>query len=199
MSATCTNRRLDASERTWLRAARRALVIALEGNERPLIEPVRPLHAYTVLMGEEPHVFIQRRVREAYAEADARNRPVRGSVYVYRDERDGRVSLVKIGSTRKPVDVRIAEWRAYLGASADELAALFAEPSADCRLAERVLHELLFCQWQPKRTRIEDGRRLLEYFDVQNLVALRLLVRAVTRHVNYHTLMRTSRRLTNDD
>jgi hypothetical protein len=187
----CANEPFTADdEATWLGAVRTILVAELTAPRRDVdAEPTRPLHAYAVLFGERPHVSIQRRVRALYTTWRRRRAPIRGFVYVYRDVRDGRPSRVKLGSTTN-VERRMAQWRAELGgARVDELGALFDAPCDDMELAELTLHALLFCQWQSHVTNKYTGARLLEYFDVANLTALRLLVTAVCRHVDWRTRM----------
>ena len=192
MSIECANAPLDERR---LGNARRELIEELSLPPRLFVEPVQPLVAYAILFSETPSTGIQRRVRAAYAfvSRSMRRRVEAGYIYVFRDTRDGDSAIVKIGSTVN-VRRRIAEWRASLGASKDELALLFSAKSADIRLAEQVMHTLLFCQWLPKRVNAETGRLLLEYFLVPNLDALRLLLQVVARHVTWFTDTRTVRR-----
>ena len=192
MSVECANSPLDERR---LVDARRALVEELSLPARLLVEPVHPLIAYAILFGETPNSGIQRRVRGAYTyvSRSIRRRSEWGYIYVFRDTRDGDSAIVKIGSSVN-VRRRITEWRASLNAREDELALLFSAKSGDIRLAEQIMHTLLFCQWLPKRVNTETGRLLLEYFLVPNLDALRLLLQAVARHASWFTDTRQVRR-----
>ena len=191
MSLECVNEPLRAD---WAGDALVELARELALPPRPGVEPVRPLVAYTILFGRVPNIGIQRRVRAAYSYVSRRprRRVERGYVYAFRDVRDGDSAIVKIGSTIH-VRRRIAEWRASLGARDDELALLFTKKSDDVRLAEQLVHTVLYCEWLPKRVRADTGAALLEYFRVENLDALRLLLAAVTRHVTWFTQMRLVR------
>lgn len=188
MSAECSNRPLDVRAINELRAHLIDGLSTYSGVKvREVIEPVQPIGAYALLFAESPNIGIQRRVSRAYSEALSRL-PERGWVYVFRDVRDGDIRIVKIGSTVGPVRRRISQWRRELGAQRDELSALFSVETRDVRLAETVVHRLLFCQWLPKRINLETGRRLVEYFSVAQLPQLRLLVAAVARHVDWYAL-----------
>jgi len=188
MTLECANTPLEAD---WAMQALVELEAELSRPPLALVEPARPLVAYTILFGEVPNIGIQRRVRAAYAAVSRRphRRAERGYVYAFRDVRDGDSAIVKIGSTIH-VRRRISEWRKSLGARDDELALLFSSSTEDVRLAEQLVHNLLYCQWLPKRVRVDTGAPLLEYFAVENLDALRLLIAAVTRHVTWFTQAR---------
>jgi hypothetical protein len=189
MSLECVNERIADSNS--VRAARLLLLRELNAERVLLVEPTQPLIAYMLLFAETPALLIRRRVSELYMRAK-RHAAETGFIYVFRDTRDGDVSIVKIGST-VALHRRIAEWRTALGASKDELSLLFSVKSSDVRLAELVLHALLFCQWMPKRVRADTGAALLEYFRVENLDALELLLEAVARHTSWHEERRRMR------
>ena len=148
-------------------------------------EPTDPLTAFSLLFGVYLDAGIQRRVRQSYVYALSTKAEV-GWIYVFRDVRDKDARIVKIGSTTGPVYKRIAQWRRELGeARHDQVVLLFKVRTFDVRLAEFIIHRLLFCQWMPKRVNLLTGRRLLEYFYVDNLSALRLLLPAVGQHVDW--------------
>jgi len=157
-------------------------------------EPVRPLNAYTIAFGERLHVSIRHRVLALYTSRSRIHRlraPENGSVYVFRDERDRPRSLVKIGSTTN-VARRMCQWRAALGLSASgadggggTLSLLFSYRTRHVRMAEAIVHALLACQWQANRVNSMTQRRAVEYFDVPDRLALRDVVAAVTRHVDW--------------
>lgn len=173
-----------------LEYGRRLLLRELAAPRHAFIEPSRPVIAFALLFGEIANIAIQRRVSDEYTAALTRW-PRHGHIYCFRDTRDGDPAIVKIG---KSVDKRrrVAEWRRALGATADELALLFSARSDNIHLAENVMHALLFCQWKP-RARADTGALLVEYFRVENLEALRLLMRAVARHATWFTRVKLAR------
>jgi hypothetical protein len=188
---------VDDDGETFL--ARRAalldeLVTPRTTNDDDDVQPTTPLDAYMLLFGAVPALGIRKRVRSLYAAVatagSARRRAEPGRVYVFRDSRDDDPMLGKIGSTTRAVRRRIAEWRTALGANDTELVRLFSTACIDVRLAERLVHELLFFEWQPWRERADTGEALVEYFRVADLVALRWLLRAVARHVDWFTRLR---------
>ena len=181
MSIECANERIPPEQ---LRVARTQLINELILPRLKFIEPTPPIDAYAILFSEMLHENIQRRVRAAYA-LDVPRRIEKGYIYVFRDVRNAPF-VIKIGSTIH-VRRRISEWRAALGATADELSELFIAKSADVRLAEAVIHICLHCQWLPKMERVDTGAQLLEYFRVPQLDALRLFNEAVCRHVTWRT------------
>ena len=114
-----------------------------------------------------------------------------GYLYVFRDARDEE-GVYKIGSTQRTAETRVAEWRAQLAAATGQDGAgavmlVFAQrvPSPLLTTAEKVVHALLFCQWLPRRVNRGTGLRLTEYFAIDDLRALRLLLRAVVEHVTW--------------
>lgn len=184
MTTTLANQPIDRQRCESLVSMLRS---ELERPPSEAVEPVRPLVAYTVLFAEEPHESIQRRVHGLYSKRSrfAATAPEHGHVYVFRDARDEEY-VVKIGSSTR-VRRRMAEWRAALHAKSDELSLLFSFQCDHVRLAETLIHELLYCQWQPKRVNLYSGDRALEYFRVVDWQALRYLCDAVTRHVTWQT------------
>jgi hypothetical protein len=187
MSVECANTPYGSD--VDLTYERRLLLRELAAPRSVIIEPTNPLVAYSLLFNEMSHVSIRRRVQDEYSAAARSQRAERGYIYAFRDVRDGDPTIVKIGST---IDTkrRIGEWRRALGASQDELTLLYTVRSDNIRLAEHVLHALLFCQWLPKRVNAQTGAALLEYFRVRNLRALHLLMRAVSRHATWLTRVR---------
>ena len=187
MTDVCHNRPLDdrGGELSRLRDA-----FARELATRPSarVEPVRPVAAYTIAFAEVPHRSIRSRVAALYSWRSRlhRREPERGHVYVFRDRRDRPRSLVKIGSTVH-VRRRMAQWRAELGATdtPDDVRLLFSFETRHVRMAEALVHALLFCQWQAKRVNVASNRRAVEYFDVADWRALRRFVAATTRHVDW--------------
>ena len=148
--------------------------------------PMDPVRAYAALFAETLDPYMARRVR-GLLNAVVISGKRTGFVYVFRDERDAS-GVVKIGSTtaRKP-DRRIAQWRRDLmaiGTGSTLIRMLWALPCHDAGLAERVLHALLWCQHVRDRVNVETGRRLVEYFAVDDWPALRTLCRVVCRFVN---------------
>jgi len=193
MSSACVNEPvLDTpANRAWHTPRLTDLLRALAAPPLVMHEPESPLIAYELLFAETPHLGIQRRVRAALrrvATGRRRRAAERGYIYVFRDVRDGDPVLVKIGSSVN-ARRRIAEWRTLLGASETELAMLFYARTSDIRLAEEIIHALLHCQWRP-RIHAGTGAALVEYFRVESLEALRLLVTAVARYVAWFTAMR---------
>ena len=190
MSTTCENVRV--ADAPWFTAARALLLEELDKPPLMTIEPTKPFQAFTLLFGEEPHISLQRDVREAYDVARRGERPrgpEKGYVYVYRDSRDEDVSIVKIGSTTN-VKRRLAQWQRRLEAKKSELQMLFVFESDDIRLAEQVAQKLLRCNWLHLRTEKATGRRLLEYYRVTDLEALALFMDAVARHTTWYARWR---------
>jgi len=197
MSERCANTPLVPSDDkvTAVEALRRQLLAQLYTRRLPLVEPMHPLVAYTILFGERPHPSIENAVYSALRSPD--RVPVRGHLYIFRDERDAELALVKIGRSNN-VARRLAEWRHALnggfaavgeeeaGAAATPIVLIFSSSTGDAPLAERILHALLTCQWVPNRVRRATGERLLEYFRVPNLDALRLLTKAVARYASWY-------------
>jgi len=211
MATDCVNERLDLREY----AAERALLLdQLRAPPLFAAEPVSPFAAYSLLFGEVLSVNIQRRIHALYQSrlaainayttgadlqklhgASAALLPIEaGHLYVFRDVRDASPTIVKIGSTRTSVARRIGQWQRDLRATPDELYVLFSVECTDVRFAEALMHTLLFCQWLPKRVNAFNGHRLLEYFSVHDLRALRRLCTAVTRHVDWFMRNKNRRR-----
>lgn len=193
MSSACVNDPIldTPANRAWHAPRLGDLLRALAAPPLVTHEPEAPVIAYELLFAEVPHLGIQRRVREALrrvATGRRRRAAERGYLYVFRDVRDGDAALVKIGSSVH-VRRRMTEWRTALGATEDELALLFYARTVDIRLAEDIVHALLQCQWRP-RIDARTGAALVEYFRVESLEALRLLVTAVARYVAWFTTMR---------
>jgi len=194
MSGNCVNTPLnldDDDDDVYFKIKQQYLIDSLARYEHGVTtlrrEPVDPLTSFSLLFGVLLDVGIQRRVQQSYVYALS-TKPETGWIYVFRDVRDQDAYIVKIGSTTGPVHKRIAQWRRDLGnAHRNDVVLLFKARTFDVRLAEYIIHRLLFCQWLPKRVNLLTGRRLLEYFRVENLPALRLLLPAVCRHVDWYT------------
>lgn len=113
-------------------------------------------------------------------------------MYVFRDARDP-PDVYKIGSTTRTPRQRIAEWRRQLApSSSDEVGAvrlLFSQPfpGPTIRIIETIVHTLFFCEWLPRRIDIRSGRRLMEYFRIEDLAALRLMIRGLAMYVAQQT------------
>ena len=113
-----------------------------------------------------------------------RSSPESGHVYVFRDRRDTPDTLVKLGSTVR-VHRRMNQWRSELRASDDDLTLLFSFRTQHVRLAEAVVHALFFCQWDSKRVNTYTSRRAVEYFAIDDWVALRQVCQSVAVHVDW--------------
>ena len=182
MAADCRNVPLEQEKYAQYR---RALIesLAVPANKR---RPYSPLDAYSLLFNERLDSNIQWRITMLYTQlAHTESEYVRtGHVYVFRDARDP-PDVVKIGSTRQRVERRLNQWRRDLNADAETIYLLFAYRTPAASFAEDVLHALLACAWLPNRYNARTGARLVEYFQIGDLDALRYLCQAVTRHVAY--------------
>jgi len=187
MTSECLNKPLLVDE-ARLRTLRDQLYAELTSARRPGVEPVRPTNAYAIAFAEQPASAICQRVAYLYSPGSRPNRaraPERGFLYVFRDRRDAPESLVKIGST-VGVERRMQQWRRELRvASPDDLSLLYTYRCGHIRLAEAIVHALLFCQWDAKRVNEATARRALEYFAVDDWVALGQVIGAVCAHVDW--------------
>ena len=185
MTSECINEPLLADE-DQLRRLRDQLYLELTNDISPDVEPVQPVNAYTIAFAERPNRSIRQKIDYLYSQRSRVNRrdPERGYVYVFRDRRDTPESLVKIGSTVR-VHRRMNQWRSELRAGDDDLTLLFSFSSQHIRLAEAVVHALFFCQWDSKRVNTYTSRRAVEYFAIEDWVALRQVCQAVSAHIDW--------------
>ena len=142
-----------------------------------------------------PSKEIVANVRSLYQRIDPRVTRI-GYVYAFWDFNDP-PTTVKIGSTRRRPQKRIAEWRNSLYGpllidddGADQkpssLTMLFAYHCMDARAAEAIVHGILACSRISDRVNVATGEYLTEYFIVPaSLRRVKMLVDQVCRHVNF--------------
>jgi hypothetical protein len=190
---------LSAREATYVRSYYQpALLRALHTRPEAHAPPLDPVSAYTYLFGARPDAYVQDVVSRVAAGCAARRRPKRPQwVYAFVDTVDAGAHPrpVKIGGTTRDARARVAQWERTLypadggggGGSADEahLVMLFAYPTQCYGAAERILHALLLPHWVPRAIARASNRRLKEYFMVRDANALRYLVKAVTRYIDW--------------
>ena len=158
-------------------------------------EVTHPLEAFSILFGLRADEYIVRAVNEMYAAESRRVRAIEDRhiavqwVYAFHDARDRRRNAIKIGGTqlRDPHE-RISQWARVLSSDTEErapLVLLYAYPTFSYRLAESVVHSLLSEVRLPLRVNRLSNRALVEYFAIDDFVALSYLIKVVTRHVDY--------------
>jgi len=185
MTSECVNEPLLVDD-SQLRRLRDQLYFELTSELDYNVEPVQPVNAYAIAFAERPSRSIRQKIDFLYSRDSRVNRraPERGYVYVFRDRRDTPETLVKIGSTVR-VPRRMNQWRSELRAGEDDLTLLFSFSSQHVRLTEAIIHTLLFCQWDSKRVNVYTSRRAVEYFAVDDWVALRQVCQSVAAHVDW--------------
>lgn len=196
----CTNRPFPANERDAVLEYREYLVgefvasrLRPDGAVVPTPVP-NPMELWQALFLLQLDPYIVRTVSRMLRRWEMRQQQPgdgTGYLYVFRDSRDD-ANVYKIGSTTRDPRRRIAEWRRQLsadngdddnngggGGDAQPVRMLFAQATPAVRTAESIVHTMFFCDWLPRRIDVRSGRRLLEYFRIFDVAALRLLLRGV--------------------
>jgi len=144
--------------------------------------PVHPLTAYQIAFGraadERVAKSLQRALRREQRRAERGifdDEP--GFIYCFHDLADD-VRVLKIGRTHRAPEARLREWQQQLAPDSSEPAVvlLFAYRTNFNKLAERVVHEVLFCESMGKRLNI-DGSKMEEFFALDNALAASIFVR----------------------
>ena len=188
-SSSCRARLLNDAEYALLAPIIDALAANYHGYES-LAEPPYPTQIYATLTRHMPDPYITARIRALYSDSALGRIYKEGAGYVYGfiDCRDGDPSLVKIGETSRSPYIRLDEWRDDLGCagmSPSPLALLFAYRCRRRRLAEKTIHLLLALERDQMRINRGNNRLLTEYFHIRSLSETKLLVHAVTHHINW--------------
>lgn len=171
-----------------------------------------PVDVYTIAFGLQPHPLIAERVSKLFAreatsivesalpeeprgEKELPYGDESGYIYVFHDIADP-ANVLKIGRTRQTPLERLAEWERELAPEAGKsLHLLAAYPTIANRFAERIVQELLRCHHIANRINPVTGRTLEEFYEIENLMALKLFLREMLRFVNeYCTYWRKRRR-----
>jgi hypothetical protein len=93
--------------------------------------------------------------------------------------------IIKIGRTAQQPYVRIAEWQHELAPGGPQVVLLLWDfPTRYEVLAESLLHTVLECEHLGKRRNARNGRRLVEFFQIDNVLALRIFMALVTRYAD---------------
>jgi len=173
----------DASAFTHVR---RALAREL-ASPRSGGAPTDPIRAFHIVFATRLDPHLDATVRGIVATAAARRRRYNtaaafgrgGYVYAFRGVRN----TFKVGATRRhdPAQ-RIAQWRSDL--RDDTVTLLFAYPCRAPFVAERIMHTLLECEHVSMHNP-HTGRHLNEFFRVGDASALRALVHATTRYIDW--------------
>jgi len=87
---------------------------------------------------------------------------------------------IKIGKTTQKPAQRMKQWKRELRKQVD---LLFAFPTNYTRLAEQLVHKTLFCEWLSKRVNASTGHKLVEFFEINNLMAAKLLIACIMEYV----------------
>ena len=180
------NRLLSAQELIDLAPRLAQLERELNAHNRSDDEPLDPISAYIYLFRAVPDPYIEGSIERLYASrARKGSHKLRaGYVYVFWARKDG-PNIVKIGSTEHRPDRRVATWRRELGATFNDIVLLFAFQAHSALFSERVLHELLRCERVSNRINRRTQRRLVEYFHIVDVHALRNLCKLVIDHTNW--------------
>jgi hypothetical protein len=153
-------------------------------------EIMSPVDIYMILTMQVPDPRIRLRIDRLLNEAAAAilNRrdssEAAGWIYIFHDIADP-PDVLKIGRTTALPEQRLAEWEKELAPEPGRsLTLLSAYRTVANRLAERVLQELFTCEHIEKRVNPVTGRRLTEFYQIDNLMTTKLIVREVLRSVN---------------
>jgi hypothetical protein len=102
-----------------------------------------------------------------------------GYIYAFH-VRGEHARTIKIGKTTQKPAERMAQWKRVLRKRVD---LLFAFPTDYTRLAEQLVHKTLFCEWLSKRVNAQSGHKLVEFFEIVNLMATKLLIACIMVYV----------------
>jgi hypothetical protein len=187
----CENKALPPAVRARLDAERRGLAqLELIGAPLPLL---LPSDAYQALFLLELDATIQRAIGTVVR--DAQLRAVRwrrtgqpfdapGFEYAFWVTSDP-PDIIKVGRTAQQPYVRIAEWQQELAPGGPSVVKLlWAFPTRYEMLAESLLHATLECEHLAKRRNARNGRRLKEFFQIEQPLVLRLFMALVVRYAD---------------
>lgn len=100
-----------------------------------------------------------------------------GVIYVFRDSSLRDRLVVKIGRTSRTARSRLVEWERELAPQeGEQLQLLFAVPARYHEFAEETIHRTLECERLDKFINRRSGRKLREFFRVEQFMALKLFV-----------------------
>jgi hypothetical protein len=188
----CQNSELPPDTRAQLDAWRRQVAyLELIGAPLPLVVPAT---AYQSVFLAALDATILRAINTVLADAQQRARRWRatgqpfdqpGYEYAFWITTDP-PDIIKIGRTAQQPYVRIAEWQQELapGRGPSVVLLLWDFPTRYEVLAESLLHTVLECEHLAKRRNSRNGRRLVEFFQIDNALALRLFMALVTRYAD---------------
>jgi hypothetical protein len=152
-----------------------------------------PTDLYKLFFKELPDPRVERKVRNELAlerkgimsgERQRAREERSGYIYVFRDVGDP-LNVLKIGRTIRPPEQRIAEWEHELSPEGGKnVILLFAYATVATTFAERIIHQTLFCEWLPKRLNARTSNALIEFFKIDNFLALKLFVRETIKYID---------------
>lgn len=151
-------------------------------------KPTHPLTSYQIAFERKPDERVVASVRKMFRREERRaergifdDEP--GYIYCFHDLADA-ADVLKIGRTHRTPDERLSEWATQLAPDSKERAVvlLFAHKTSYNKLAERVIHEVLFCESMGKRLNV-DGNKMEEFFRLDNALAASIFVRQTIAYV----------------
>jgi hypothetical protein len=151
--------------------ARKALPVLFPTVARGLIFLVTP----------DPRVeaLVSRAVTNEKIMIDRGDADEAGYIYAFH-VRGEHARTIKIGKTTQKPAQRMKQWKRELRKQVD---LLFAFPTNYTRLAEQLVHKTLFCEWLSKRVNGNTGHKLVEFFEIVNLMAAKLLIACIMEYV----------------
>jgi len=151
-------------------------------------KPTHPLTSYQIAFERRPDERVTKSLRSMLRREQRRaergifdDEP--GYIYCFHDLADAR-NVLKIGRTHRTPEERLSEWAQKLAPGDKDRAVvlLFAHKTSYNKLAERVIHEVLFCESMGKRLNV-DGDKMEEFFRLDNALAASIFVRQTIAYV----------------
>lgn len=180
-------------------------------------EALPPIDVFVVSFGLEPDPRVNERVQTLFAreagrimstelsfvDDDDNNSSVYGDAagYLYAlHVLSDPANITKIGRTRRDPRKRRSEWELELAPQEGQSVILLcAYPTVANEFAERVIHEVLRCQHVTNRINPLTNDELVEFFVIENLMALKLFLRESLRFIDRYCLYWRGRRKLRDN
>lgn len=154
-----------------------------------------PAVVFQVAFNKQADARIVARVRQKFAAkkrelegggsgAEQESRDAPGYIYCFHDIGD-QPNVLKIGRTSRTPEERLAEWERELAPeSGQSLIMLFAYHTDCNEFAEDIIHDLLSCRQIHNRINPNTGGELVEFFTIDNALALSIFIRETLRFIN---------------